>query len=103
VRDWADGHLATLIASGPAVALMVRLSQRLLTRGVEVAAVERAILTSPQHAPLAGGTHLLVAGADTGALVRQGHWPDSPVHAVPLSGATEADLVGAVLALVPAA
>lgn len=96
-RLWVDGDVATLIGSGAAVGVMLNLTDRLRDRGVDVAAVEVAIVTAPAQMPLIGGTTLLVAGRDTSAAYRGSGWPDGAVAALPLDGAEEADLVGMVL------
>ena len=99
-RLWLDGDLATLVASGPAVPATVRLAERLQDRGMDIAAVEIAVLTSPGQVALAGGEGLLVAGRDTVAALRGSTWPDLETTPVPLAGQDEADVVGAVLAAV---
>lgn len=99
-RLWIDGDLATLVASGTAVPAMVRLASRLQQRGVDVAAVEIALLDAPAQGPLIGGQAMLVGGPDTAVAFRGERWPDEPVHAVELANRGEADLIGAVLALV---
>lgn len=101
-RLWVDGDVATLVGSGAAVGMMLRLSNRLRDRGVDAAAVEVAILTSPAQVALIGGATLLVAGHDTSAAYRGTAWPDTPVTAVALDGTEEADLVGMVLSGVSA-
>ena len=101
-RLWLDGDLATLVASGPAVPATVRLAERLQDRGMDIAAVEIAVLTSPGQAGLAGGEGLLVAGRDTVSAVRGSTWPDIETTPVRLAGQDEADVVGAVLAAVHA-
>ena len=100
VREWERGELATIAASGPAVGTAVRLSSRLRDRGVDIGLLELAVLTRPEHAPLAGGGALFVAGRGAGQAWRHGDWPTARVDTVPLTG-TDADLVGAVLSLVP--
>lgn len=101
-RLWVDGELGTLVGSGTAVPTMVRLATRLQQRGVDIAAIEIALLDTPAQAPLVGGGALLVAGRDTVGAFRAERWPDLPTHAVALEGLAEADLIGAVLALVSA-
>lgn len=101
-RLWVDGDVATLVGSGAAVGTMLQLANRLRARGVDVAAVEVAILTSPAQASLVGGTTLLVAGRDTSASYRGSAWPDHPVTPVTLDGSEEADLIGMVLSGVSA-
>lgn len=101
-RLWFDGDAVTLIASGAAVGPMVRLADRLRSRGVDAAAVEVAILTSPEQAALVGGGTLLVAGRNTSARFRGEAWPDEAVTPLPLAGAEEADLIGSVLSAVSA-
>jgi hypothetical protein len=101
-RLWFDGDMATLIGAGAAVAPMLGLAERLRARGVEAAAVEVAILSSPAQAPLIGGGALLVAGRDTSAAFRNATWPDTPVTAVALQGTEEADLIGTVLSVLSA-
>ncbi len=100
-RLWVDGDLATIVASGAGVPAAVRLAQRLQARGVDIAAVEVAILTSPGQEALVGGQALLVAGRDTVTAFRAAQWPDTPTTVVPLGAREEADLIGAVLAIVP--
>lgn len=99
-RLWLDGDLATLVASGTAVPAMVRLASRLQQRGVDVAAVEIALLDAPAQAPLIAGKAMLIGGQDTAVAFRGERWPDEPVHAVPLVDHAEADLIGAVLSRV---
>lgn len=101
-RLWVDGEMGTLVGSGTAVPTMVRLATRLQQRGVDIAALEIALLDAPAQAPLVGGGALLVAGPDTVGPLRAERWPDLPTHAVQLHGLAEADLIGAVLALVSA-
>ena len=101
-RLWVDGELATLVGSGTAVPTMVRLATRLQQRGVDIAALEIALLDSPAQAPLVGGGALLVGGPDTVGAFRAERWPDLPTHDVQLHGLAEADLIGAVLARVSA-
>lgn len=101
-RQWHFGTMATLVASGAAVSAMVRLAQRLETRGVEVAAVEVAVLSTPEHLPLIGADAIVVGGGDLAPTVLQGRWPETRVQALSLADNADADLVGAVLALVPA-
>ena len=101
-RLWLDGDVATLVGSGAGVGPMVALAERLRERGIDAAAVEVAILTSPAQAPLIGGRSLLVAGRDTSAAYRGTTWPDGPVTAVALEGTQEADLIGMVLSGVSA-
>lgn len=96
-RQWFDGDMATLVAAGAAVPVMVHLAQRLHARGVDVAAVEVAVLTDPQQRDLVGGGAVLVAGPGTAGVFRNERWPPGRVEAVALAGAEEADLVGAVL------
>jgi hypothetical protein len=100
VREWERGELATIAASGPAVGTAVRLASRLRDRGVDIGLLELAVLTRPEHAPLAGGDAIFVAGRGAGQAWRQGDWPTARVDTVPLTG-TDADLIGAVLSLVP--
>ena len=100
VREWELGDLATIAASGPAVGTALRLAQRLRGRGADIGMLELAVLTRPEHAPLAGGEAIFVAGRGAGQAWRQGDWPTVRVDTVPLAG-TDADLVGAVLSLVP--
>lgn len=102
-RLWLDGDLATLVASGPAVPAAVRLAERLQDRGVDIAAVEVAVLNSPGQAAMVGGRALLVAGRDTVSAFRGLTWPEVPTTAVALDGKEEADLIGAVLAVVQTA
>ena len=102
-RLWIDGELATLVGSGTAVPTMVRLASRLQQRGVDIAALEIALLDTPAQGPLVGGAALLVAGRDTVGALRAERWPDLEVHAVQLDGRSEPDLIGGVLALVSAA
>lgn len=99
-RLWLDGDLATLVASGVGVPPAVRLAERLQERGVDIAAVEVAVLNTPAQAPLVGGEGLLVAGRDTVAAFRGTSWPDVPSESVALAGVEEADLIGAVLAAI---
>lgn len=101
-RLWIEGDMATLVGSGAAVPTMISLARRLQQRGVDIAAVEVAILTSPAQEPLVGGTSILVAGRDTALAFRGEHWPDHPVNSVAIAGQQEADLIGAVLAVIPA-
>ena len=101
-RLWIDGDMATLVGSGAAVPTMISLAQRLQQRGVDIAAVEVAILTSPAQEPLVGGTSILVAGRDTAMAFRGERWPEHPVSSVAIAGLQEADLIGAVLAVIPA-
>ena len=102
-RLWIDGELGTLIGSGTAVPTMVRLASRLQQRGVDIAALEIALLDAPAQVPLVGGAALLVGGRDSLGPFRAERWPDLPTHAVELDGRGEADLIGAVLALVSVA
>jgi hypothetical protein len=101
-RLWIDGDLATIVASGAAVPTSVRLAERLQDRGVDIAAVEVGVLTSPDQVPLVAGSGLLVAGRDTVAALRAPAWPDVRTIPVWLDGKEEADLIGAILAVVPA-
>lgn len=101
-RLWIDGDMATLVGSGTAVPTMIALAQRLQQRGVDIAAVEVAILNSPAQEALVGGTSILVAGRDTAGAFRGEHWPDHPVNPVAVAGQLRADLIGAVLAVIPA-
>ena len=101
-RLWIEGDMATLVGSGAAVPTMISLARRLQQRGVDIAAVEVALLTTPAQEPLVGGTSILVAGRDTALAFRGEHWPDYPVNSVPIAGLQEADLIGAVLAVIPA-
>lgn len=101
-RLWLDGDMATLVGSGAAVPTMVALAQRLQQRGVDIAAVEVAILTSPAQDALVGGMSLLVAGPETAIAFRGENWPDHQVNTVTVGGRTQADLLGAVLAVIPA-
>ena len=100
VREWERGALATIAASGPAVGTAVRLGGRLRARGVDIGLLELAVLTRPEHAPLAGGAAIFVAGRGAGHAWRRGDWPTTRVDTVLLTG-TDADLVGAVLSVVP--
>lgn len=102
-RLWLDGDMATLVASGRSVPAAVRLAERLQARGIDIAAVEVAVLTSKDQAPLVGGASLLIAGRDTAQAFRGSTWPEVPVVAVSLHDMEEADLIGAVLAVVPTA
>ena len=101
-RLWLDGDMATLVASGSAVPTMIALAQRLQQRGVDIAAVEVAILTTPAQNAMVGGASVLVAGIDTATAFRGENWPRVPTTAVPVGGRDEADLIGAVLAAIPA-
>ena len=100
-RTWREGPMATLVASGAAVSVLRRLSDRLATRGVEVTAVELAVAHLPAHAPLLGGTSLGVAGPGAAEALRGGGWDDG-FDFVASDGADDAELVGAILARVPA-
>ena len=102
-RLWLDGDMATLVASGAAVPTAVRLAERLQARGIDIAAVEVAVLSDPGQAPLVAGNSLLIAGRDTAQAFRGSNWPEVPVASVSLDGMEEADLIGAVLAVVPTA
>lgn len=102
VREWERGELATLAASGPAVGAMLELGARLRSRGVDIAMLEIALLTRPEMEPLAGGGAVVVAGRGAVHAWRRGEWPTGRVDAVSLEGGVDADLVGAVMALVPA-
>lgn len=101
VREWERGDLATIAASGAAVGTAVRLGDRLRARGVDIGVLELAVLTRPEHAALAGGAALFVAGRGAGHAWRRGEWPSVRVDTVPVAGVADADLVGAVLSLVP--
>ena len=101
VREWERGDIACLAASGPAVGPMRELGERLRMRGVDIGLLEIAFLTRPEMEPLAGGGAVLVAGRGAAHAWRRGEWPTGRVDAVALKGAGGADLVGAVLALVP--
>ncbi|MPZ74717.1 MAG: hypothetical protein GEU74_16140 [Nitriliruptorales bacterium] len=101
MREWERGELATLVASGPAVGAMLELCHRLRSRGVDIGMLEMATLTRPEMAPLVGGTAVLVSGRGSGAAWRGGGWPNGRVETVPLAGGVDAELMGAVMALVP--
>ena len=102
VREWERGDLATLASSGPGVSAMLELGNRLRARGVDVGMLEIAALGRPELEPLAGGRAVLVAGRGSAAAWRRGDWPAGRVDAVTIEGEVDADLVGAVMALVPA-
>ena len=101
LRVWEDGAMAALVSSGAGVDGMRRLAQRLAARGVEVSAIELAVLDQPAHAPLVGGRRLGIAGAAVAAELRRGEWSDATTF-LDVAGSDEAELVGAVLARVPA-
>ena len=96
LRVWREGPLATVVASGAAVGPLLDTSARLAARGVSVTALEVAVLTSPDHAPLIGGDAMYVGGPDAGDDVARGAWP-RPLQRVATAGVAGADLVGSVL------
>ena len=102
VRQWHQGDLATLVGSGAALAPMLHLADRLHARGVDVTVVEAAALTTRAHAPLVGGEAIAVGSAAVATSLRQGRWPDAPMHVITLRGMDDAELIGAVLARVSA-
>ena len=97
VRQWREGPLATLAASGRGIAATLYLGDRLLARGVEVNLVELAVLTRAEHGALVGGDVVLVGLPDDADRLRQDRPPARPMFAAALDQ-PDADLIGDVLA-----
>ena len=99
-RFWRSGDALTLVASGPAVDVMLPLSRMLGARGLPTAAVEVALVTRRSQRPLLARDAVLAGPTEAAEQLRAGRWPGSVLQPLDVRGRTPRQLMEQILATV---